>query len=84
MKLVEMWKLFVKPHEELTACYAKILHDFQPLKCRYMIVKYYDEIMLYNSPKQCVCADDDIEYILKNVTMIMEDENYFMIYVEVE
>lgn len=84
MKLVEMWKLFAKPHEELTDCYAKIHHNFQPLKCRCMIVKYYDEFMLYHSPKECVCADDDIDYILKNATMIMEDENYFMIYVEVE
>ena len=24
MKLVKMWQLFVKPHEEITAAYAKI------------------------------------------------------------
>ena len=85
MKLVKMWQLFVKPHEEITAAYAKILHNYQPLKCRCMAVKYDDdEIMLYHSIKECVCADDGTEYSVKNVEMMTEDDNYFMIYVEVK
>ena len=84
MKLVEMWKLFAKPHEELTACYAKILNNYTPLKCRCMAVKNDDEIMLYHSPKECVCADDGTEYTVKNVTMMTEDDNYFIIYLEVK
>ena len=85
MKLVKMWQLFAKPHEEITACYAKILANYNPLKCRYMAVKYDDdEIMLYHSIKECVCADDGTEYNVKNVSMMTEDNNYyFIIYVEV-
>lgn len=83
MKLIEMWQLFAKPHEELTACYAKFLHRHTPLKCRCMVVKD-DEIMLYHSPKECVCADDGTEYNVKNVSMMMEDDNYFTIYVKVK
>lgn len=85
MKLVKMWQLFAKPHEEITACYAKILRNYQPLKCRCMAVKYDDDgIMLYHSAKECVCADDGTEYNVKNVTMMSEDDNYFIIYVEVK
>ncbi len=79
-----MWQLFVKPHEEITAAYAKILTKYKPLKCRCMVVKYDDdEIMPYHSIKECVCADDGTEYSVKNVEMMMEDDNYFIIYVEV-
>lgn len=49
-----------------------------------MVVKYDDDIMLYHSPKECACADDGTEYNVKNVTMMTEDENYFIIYVEVK
>ena len=84
MKLVKMWQLFAKPHEEITSCYAKIFVNYQPLKCRCMAVKYDDEIMLYHSPKECVCADDGTDYNVKNVSMMMEDDNYFTIYVEVK
>ena len=84
MKLVKMWQLFVKPHEEITAAYAKILANYQPLKCRCMVVKYDDdEIMLYHSIKECVCADDGTEYNVKNVSMMTEEDNHFIIYVEV-
>lgn len=85
MKLVKMWQLFVKPHEEITAAYAKILTNYQPLKCRCMAVKYDDdEIMLYHSIKECVCADDGTEYNVKNVSMMTEEDNHFIIYVEVK
>lgn len=84
MKLVKMWQLFAKPHEEITACYAKILSNYKPLKCRCMAVNYGNDIMLYHSPKECVCADDGTEYNVKNVTMMTEDDNYFIIYVEVK
>ena len=84
MKLVKMWKLFAKPHEEITACYAKILSNYKPLKCRCMVIRCDDGIMLYHSIKECVCADDDTEYTVKNVTMMTEDDNYFIIYVEVK
>ena len=85
MKLVKMWQLFVKPHEEITAAYAKNLTKYQPLKCGCMVVKYDDdEIMLYHSIKECVCADDGTEYSVKNVEMMTEDDNYFMIYIEVK
>ena len=86
MKLVKMWQLFVKPHEEITAAYAKILHNYQPLKCRCMVVKYDDDdkFMLYHSVKECVCADDGTDYNVKNVSMMTEDDNYFIIYVEVK
>lgn len=85
MKLIKMWQLFAKPHEEITAAYAKILRNYQPLKCRCMVVMYDDDdIMLYHSAKECVCADDGTEYNVKNVTMMMEDDNYFIIYVEVK
>ena len=83
MKLVKMWQLFVKPHEEITAAYAKILHNYQPLKCRCMVVKFNDEIILYHSIKECGCADDGTDYSVKNVSMMTEDDNYFIIYVEV-
>ena len=83
MKLVNMWQLFAKPHEEITACYAKILTNYKPIKCRCMAVKYDDEIMLYHSSKECVCADET-EYKVKNVSMMTEDDNYFIIYVEVK
>ena len=84
MKLVKMWQLFVKPHEEITAAYAKILSKYQPLKCRCMVVKYDDEFMFYRSIKECVCADDGTDYNVKNVSMITEDDNDFIIYVEVK
>lgn len=84
MNLVKMWQLFANPHEEITAAYAKILHDCQPLKCRCMAVSYDDDIMLYHSAKECVCADDGTDYNVKNVTMMTEDDNYFIIYVEVK
>ena len=86
MKLVKMWQLFVKPHEEITAAYAKILSKYQPLKCRYMVVKYDDddEFRLYHSIKECVCADDGTEYYVQNVSMMTEEDNYFIIYVEVK
>lgn len=50
-----------------------------------MAVKYDDddEIMLYHSIKECVCADDGTEYNVKNVSMMTEDNNYFIIHVEV-
>ena len=78
-----MWQLFVKPHEEITAAYAKILTNYQPLKCRCMAVKFNDDIILYHSIKECVCADDCTEYRFKNIAMMTEDDNYFIIYVEV-
>nr|DAJ64123.1 MAG TPA: hypothetical protein [Caudoviricetes sp.] len=84
MKLVKMWQLFAKPHEEITACYAKILSNYKPLKCRCMAVNYGDDIILYHSPKECVCGDDGVEYTVKNVSMMTEDDNYFIIYVEVK
>ena len=85
MKLVKMWQLFAKPPEEITACYAKIRQNYAPLKCRCMAVKDDDdEIMLYHSPKECVCADDGTDYNVKNVVMRLEDDNYFIIYVEVK
>ena len=84
MKLVKMWQLFVKPHEEFTAVYAKILINYQPLKCRCMVVKFNDEFMLYHSIKECVCADDGTEYNVKNVSMMTEENNYFIIFVEVK
>ena len=49
-----------------------------------MAVKYDDEIMLYHSIKECVCADDGTEYNVKNVSMMTEEDNHFIIYVEVK
>ena len=86
MKLVKMWQLFAKPHEEISACYAKICNNYTPLKCRCMAVKYDDddEVMLYHNLKECVCADDDMNYSVTSVSMMTEDDNYFIIYVEVK
>ena len=84
MKLVKMWQLFAKPHEEITACYAKILHNYTPLKCRCMAVKYDGDVILYHSLKECVCADDGTDYSVTSVSMMTEDDNYFIIYVEVK
>ena len=84
MKLVKMWQLFAKTQEEISACYAKIIRNYTPLKCRCMVVKHDDEIMLYHSPKEGACADDGTDYSVKNVSMLMEDDNYFIIYVEVK
>jgi len=84
MKLVKMWQLFAKPHEEITSCYAKILQNYAPLKCRCMAVQYADEIVLYHGLKECACADNGTDYTVENVTMMTEDDNYFVIYVEVK
>ena len=82
MGLVQLWQLFVKPHAEITAAYAKILSKYRPLKRWCMVVKYDDELTVYHSIKECACADDGTDYNVKNVSMITEDDNYFIIYVE--
>lgn len=85
MTTSKMWKLFVKPQEDFTNCYAKILPNYKPLKCRFIVLVYDDgNMMFYHSAKECVCADDGTEYNVKNVTMMTEDDNYFIIYVEVK
>ena len=83
MKLSEIWRAVVKPQEELSACYAKVIKGFKPLKCRSMgICTREGQLKLYCSLEECICYDG-VEYTIENITMMTVDDK-FTIYVYVK
>lgn len=81
MKAFKIWGRYVRPHEEITACYAKICDNYKSLKCKCMVLMSDDETVFYNSPDEC---EDGKDYNVENVTMLTTTDNYFYIWVEVK
>lgn len=81
MTAFKIWQLYVKPHEEITACYAKICNNYKPLKCRCMVLMSNDKMVFYHSSDEC---EDGRDYVVANVTMLTATDNYFNLWVEVK